>query len=228
MGSLAIGALAKRAGVGVETVRFYERRGLVRRPARPRIGYRAYPEDAVGRIRFIRNAQGLGFSLQEIKELLELRLKAGTSCAAVRSRAAAKVADVKRRLADLERIRIALDKLVAACPGRGALASCTILEALDSAAIITPESRPTGAKRRQKSLSGALPMKSLEMKIDGMQCEGCASTIQSILGREPGVKSASVSFPKRTVSVFYDTNDTDAARLAEAVTKAGFVVESRQ
>ena len=70
MSSLSIGALAKRSGVGVETVRFYERRGLVRRPSRPRAGYRAYPEDAIGRIRFIRNAQALGFSLQEIKELL--------------------------------------------------------------------------------------------------------------------------------------------------------------
>ena len=71
-------------------------------------------------------------------------------------------------------------------------------------------------------------MKSLEMRIDGMQCEGCASTIQSILSREPGVKSSSVSFQKRTASVFYDPQDTDAARLAEAVTKAGFTVESRQ
>src|SRR5712691_5110215 len=132
MGPLTIGALAKRAGVGVETVRFYERRGLVRRPARPGTGYRAYPEDAVGRIRFIRNAQALGFTLQEVTALLALRVTAGTSCAAVRSRAAAKLADVKQRLTDLERIRIALEKLVAACPGRGALNSCTILDALDS------------------------------------------------------------------------------------------------
>lgn len=225
MGSLTIGTLARRAGVGVETVRFYERRGLVRRPARPNLGYRAYPEDAVGRIGFIRNAQALGFSLQEIKELLALRVTAGTSCAAVRSRATAKVADVKRRLADLERIRIALEKFVAACPGRGALANCTILEALDSSAISVPERRRPASKRSQKRV---LSMKPLEMKIDGMQCDGCAGTIQSVLSREPGVKSASVSFPKRTASVFYDPNDTDAARLAEAVRKAGFVVESRQ
>src|SRR5712691_9846573 len=144
MGPLTIGALAKRAGVGVETVRFYERRGLVRRPARPGTGYRSYPEEAVGRIRFIRNAQALGFSLQEIKELLALRMTTGTSCAAVRSRAAAKVADVKRRMADMERIRNALEKLVAACPGRGALASCTILDALDSSQIRVRENRRPG------------------------------------------------------------------------------------
>jgi MerR family mercuric resistance operon transcriptional regulator len=225
MGSLTIGALAKEAGVGVETVRFYERRGLVRRPTRPNLGYRAYPDEVVGRIRFIRNAQALGFSLQEIKELLGLRVTAGTSCAAVRSRAAAKAADVERRLAELQRIRLALEKLVAMCPGRGALANCTILEVLDSADIGVPESRRPGRKRREK---GVLPMKSLEMKIDGMQCEGCASTIQSILSREPGVKSSSVSFPARAASVFYDPKETDAARLAEAVKKGGFTVEGRQ
>lgn len=225
MDSLTIGALARRAGVGVETVRFYERRGLVRRPARPRAGYRSYPAEAVGRIRFIRNAQGLGFTLQEIKDLLALRATAGTSCAAVRSRASAKVADVKRRLAELDRIRLALEKLIGVCPGRGALTDCTILEALDSVGLGSPESRPASRKARHK---GAVSMKSLEMTIDGMQCEGCAGTIQAILSRAPGVKSSSVSFEKRAASVFYDPNETDAARLAEAVTKAGFTVESRQ
>lgn len=225
MASLTIGALAKRAGVGVETVRFYERRGLVRRPVRPGTGYRSYPEEAVGRIRFIRNAQGLGFTLQEVKDLLALRVTAGTSCAAVRSRAAAKAADVKRRMAELERIRHALEKLVAVCPGRGGLVNCTILEALDSAEIEVPDIRPPVRKRRDK---GVASMKSVEMKIGGMQCDGCATTIQSILSREPGVKSSSVSFPQRAASVFYDPGETDAARVAEAVAKAGFTVEARR
>ena len=224
MGPLTIGALARQVGVGVETVRFYERRGLVRRPVRPRSGYRVYPEDAVARIRFIRNAQALGFTLQEVKELLALRVTAGTSCAAVRSRAFAKAADVRRRLADLDRIRLALDKLVAVCPGRGGLANCSILEALDSEEIKLGEVRAPARKRREK---GTASMKSLELKIDGMQCEGCASTIQSILSREPGVKSSSVSFAKRGASIFYDPQETDPARLSEAVTKAGFTVESR-
>jgi Hg(II)-responsive transcriptional regulator len=221
MGALTIGALAERAGVGVETVRFYERRGLVRRPPRPRTGYRAYPEDTVGRIRFIRNAQALGFTLQEITALLQLRVTAGTSCAAMRSRAAAKLADVKQRLADMNRIRGALQKLVAACPGRGALISCTILEALDSSAKSIPPKRQSNAKR---SNQGAMPMKSLELKIEGMQCDGCAGTIQSILSREPGVKSANVSFPNRTASVFYDSRDTDSARIRAAIEKAGFTL----
>lgn len=226
MTSLTIGTLAKQAGVGVETVRFYERRGLVRRPTRPQGGYRAYPAEAIGRIRFIRNAQALGFTLQEVKELLALRVTAGTSCAAVRSRASAKVADVAHRIADLERIRRALQSLIAVCPGRGALTDCSILDALDSASVDVPDARPPARKRQSRK--GTVSMKSLEMQIDGMQCEGCAGTIQSVLSREPGVKSSSVSFPRRLASVFYDPQETDAARLAEAVTKAGFRVESRQ
>ena len=225
MGSLTIGTLAKCAGVGVETVRFYERQGLLRRPARPRLGYRSYSEETVGRIRFIRNAQALGFSLQEVKEFLALRVTPGTSCAALRSRATAKVADVNRRLADLERIRAALETLVAACPGRGALTRCTILQALDAPQVGVPKRRAPGRQLREE---GVESMKSLEMKIDGMQCEGCAGTIQSILSREPGIKSASVSFPKRAASVFYDPEDTDIGKIAQAVTKAGFRVESRQ
>lgn len=225
MTSLTIGALAKQAGVGVETVRFYERRGLVRRPGRPSGGYRSYPAEAIGRIRFIRNAQALGFTLQEVKELLALRVTAGTSCAAVRSRASAKAADVDKRIADLQRIRTALHGLIGVCPGRGALAHCSILDALDSADTDVPAVRPPARKRQ--SGKGVASMKSLEMKIDGMQCEGCAGTIQSVLSREPGVKSSSVSFPKRLASVFYDPKETDAGRLAEAITKAGFTVESR-
>lgn len=224
MGSLTIGSLARKAGVSVETVRFYERRGLVRRPARPGMGYRAYPEEALARIRFIRNAQALGFTLQEVKELLALRVTAGTSCAAVRSRAAVKLADVQSRLAELERIRSALEKFIAACPGRGALADCSILDALD-AELGVPAIRPPAGKRREK---GVTAMKSLEMKIGGMQCDGCASTVQSILSRAPGVKSAHVSFPKRSASVFYDPAQTDASRLAAAIARAGFSVEGSE
>jgi Hg(II)-responsive transcriptional regulator len=226
MGSLKIGALAEQAGVGVETVRFYERRGLLRRPQRPRSGYRLYPQETVARIRFIRNAQALGFTLHEITSLLTLRVTAGTSCAAVRSRATAKLADVTRRAAELERIRVALKKLVAVCPGRGALVSCSILEALDSSDVsLLPVKPASGVKRRGK---GTTSMKSLEVKVDGMQCEGCASNIQSILSREPGVRSANVSFPKRTASVFYDPQDTDSAHVRAAIEKAGFKVAEAQ
>lgn len=187
MKPLTIGALADRAGVGVETIRFYERKGLVRRPPRPGTGFRVYAEDAVGRIRFIRRAQALGFTLQEIGGLLALRVTPGTDCAAVRARAVSKLAIVEARLAELERIRGALTKLIAACPGRGALAACTILEALAEAG--EPVHRP--ARRRSARSTN---VKSLELKIQGMHCDGCAGTIEALLAREAGIKGASVSY----------------------------------
>jgi len=218
MQPLTIGALAKRSGVGVETVRFYERQGLLVRPARPSRGYRKYPESAVERIDFIRHAQSLGFSLEDIAGLLALKLTAGGSCAAVRGRAAAKLADVETRIAKLEEIRAALEKLVAACPGRGSLATCTILEALQASAP-TSQIRPQGPRRRTK---GTTDVKSLEVKIEGMHCTGCASTIQALLKHEAGVKSANVSFERGTASVYYDPAQTDPERLRKAIEKAGY------
>ncbi len=217
MEPLTIGALARRAGVGVETVRFYEREGLLARPIRPGRGYRKYPESAIERIHFIRHAQSLGFSLEDIAGLLALRLTAGASCAAVRGRAAAKLADVEARIAKLEEIRCALEKLVAACPGRGALATCTILEALEASAPTTLSAQ--GPRHRSK---GNTNMKSLEVKVEGMHCTGCASTIQALLKHEAGVKSANVSFDRGVASVYYDPKETDPERLRKAIERAGY------
>lgn len=217
MAPLTIGSLAERAGVGVETIRFYERQGLVERPARPRTGYRVYPEEVVKRIRFIKHAQALGFTLDEVAVLLALRVKPGTKCTAVRARAALKMAHVEARIAGLRRIHEALGKLVASCPGRGPIKACTILQALDSADPIVPPA----VTRRQKN-KGTTPMRSLELTLDGMHCDGCASTIQALLSHEQGVKSVIVSFEKRRASVLYDPKETDSVRLAAAVEKAGF------
>lgn len=130
---MRISEVSKRAGVGVETVRFYESRGLIRRPARPGGGgYRAYPEDTVRRIRFVRRAQRLGFSLSEIIELLELETVAGARCVDVRERATAKLADVDAKIDRLERIKRALETLIRACPGRGPVRKCSILDAINS------------------------------------------------------------------------------------------------
>lgn len=129
---LRIGDLAQRAGINLETIRYYERRGLLARPPRTESGYRAFPPDAVRRIRFIKRAQELGFSLKEIKELLILRVDARTTCAEVRRRAQAKVADVDQKIRSLNRIRKALLRLTAACTGRGPVSECPILESLDS------------------------------------------------------------------------------------------------
>lgn len=217
MKPLTIGTLADRAGVGVETIRFYERKGLVRRPPRPGTGFRVYPEDLVTRIRFIRQAQALGFTLQDIGGLLALRVTPGTDCAAVRTRAVSKLAIVEGRVAELERIRGALTKLIAACPGRGAVATCTILEALAEAA--EPALRP--ARRQNARRTG---MKSLELKIEGMHCDGCAGTIEALLAREPGVKGAGVSYATGKGQVLYDPAATDPARIAATIERAGYRV----
>ena len=131
--TMRIGELAKQSGVGVETVRFYEQKGLVAQPQRPVTGgYRDYPHDAVQRIRFIRRAQQIGFSLSEIGELLSLRANPEADCADVRERAAAKLADVNQKIASLKRMRKALQELIAACPASGALRACSILDALEN------------------------------------------------------------------------------------------------
>src|SRR5918994_4349003 len=96
---MTIGQAARQAGCGVETIRFYERQGLIERPAKPAVGFRRYPSEIVDRVRFIRQAQGLGFSLREIDELLSLRTDPAADCADVRSRASAKLDEVVRKIA---------------------------------------------------------------------------------------------------------------------------------
>ncbi len=126
-----ISKAAYRAGVGVETIRFYERKGLIEQPLKPQgTGFRVYPTETVHRIRFIRQAQELGFSLREVQDLLSLRADPESDSGEVRERAAAKLTEVNRKITELERIRAALEDLIAACPGRGALRNCSIMETL--------------------------------------------------------------------------------------------------
>lgn len=131
MPSYTIGQLARLSGAGVETIRYYEREGLIPEPPRRGSGYRQYPEDVLARLRFIRRAKALGFSLKEIKELLELRMAPGTTCADIRRRAEAKIADVREKLAMLRQMEQALVKLTATCRGRGPTSECPILDALE-------------------------------------------------------------------------------------------------
>jgi len=130
--SLTIGQVARSAGVGVETVRFYEREGLVPEPRRSPSGYRQYPPDTVRRIRFVQAAKELGFTLKEIRELLTLRVTAGKTCADVKERAVAKLAGVDAKLAELHRVRDALAHLAASCSGAGPTSECPLLDALDA------------------------------------------------------------------------------------------------
>ncbi len=129
---MTIGTAARKAGVGVETIRFYERRGLIEQPPRPSgNGFRVYPEQSIQRIRFIRQAQDLGFSLKEIEVLLSLRADPTTDCADVRERAQTKLEEVNNKIARLAAIQSALKSLIDACPGQGAVRSCSILETLE-------------------------------------------------------------------------------------------------
>jgi len=132
MKTMTISKIAQEAGVGVETVRFYERKGLVEQPPKPPSGgFRVYPVETAGRIRFIRQAQELGFSLREIKELLSLRTDPATECADVRERAQTKLDEVNRKIALMKGIQTALEKLFVACPGQGALQLCSIMGAIE-------------------------------------------------------------------------------------------------
>ncbi|MBI2882493.1 MAG: MerR family transcriptional regulator [Candidatus Methylomirabilis oxyfera] len=131
MQTLTVGQLAKQAHVNLETIRYYERRGILPEPPRRESGYRQYPPEAVERIRFIRRAQELGFSLKEIQELLSLRVDPGTTSADIKKRAEAKLADIDTKLRDLNRMKTALTKLTVACRGRGPTSECPILDALE-------------------------------------------------------------------------------------------------
>ena len=123
--------LAKEGGVNVETIRYYERHGLLPKAPRTASGYRQFSEGHAIRLRFIRRAQELGFTLKEIKELLAIRVKSGSSCADVRRKAEGKIAGVDEKIRHLRAIREALFQITATCSGRGSATECSILEALN-------------------------------------------------------------------------------------------------
>lgn len=128
--AMTIGALARAAGVGIDTVRFYEREGLLPPPARRASGYRQYTPATAQRLRFIRRAKELGFSLDEIRDLLALSADRERGVSGVRQRAEARVAEVGRRIRELRRMQRGLQRLIDACPGHGPLETCPILAAL--------------------------------------------------------------------------------------------------
>lgn len=126
---LTIGQLAAGAGVGVETVRFYQRKGLVHEPPRPPGGIRRYPADAAARIRFIRAAQKLGFSLAEVRELLGLEV--GGGCREIQALAEEKRRAIRRRIADLGRLDTTLSGLLRRCATTRGRVRCPIVAALE-------------------------------------------------------------------------------------------------
>ena len=132
MNQLTIGELAKQGQVHIETIRYYERRGLLPEPLRAQSGYRVFSFDDVRRVRFIKRAQELGFSLKEIKELFALQSKPRATRADVRKRAEEKIADIDEKLRDLQAMKESLQRLTTTCSGRGPVSGCPILESFDS------------------------------------------------------------------------------------------------
>ena len=128
---LSIGQVAAAGSVNVQTIRYYERRGLLPPVRRTKSRYRQYSQESVTRLRFIRHAQELGFSLKEIKDLLALRVRAGASCDAVADRTRKKMQMVERRIVDLQRLKRTLQRLARACTTHHTTDPCPILEALE-------------------------------------------------------------------------------------------------
>ena len=131
MTELRTGELAKRAGVNVESLRFYERKGLLPEPPRRPSGYRRYPLDALARVRFIKRAQELGFSLAEIRELLVIGTGPCGTCGEVKQHVEAKIDAVQQKIADLQRIERALHDLAERCPEHASSDQCPILRSLE-------------------------------------------------------------------------------------------------
>lgn len=132
MAKLTIGQLAKRANVNLESIRYYERRGLISKPPRNESGYRQYSQGDSIRIQFIKRAQALGFSLKEISELLSLRMEPDMTCGDVKARVEIKIAEVENRIEALEQIRKALLRLANKCTGRGPIGQCPFIKELEA------------------------------------------------------------------------------------------------
>ena len=131
MDYLTTGRLAKEAGVKIDTVRYYEKRGLIPKPPRKDSGYRMFKEDTIKRIAFIKHAQEIGFSLHEIEELLFVRVNSKTTCSEVKKMTEAKIAEVESKILHLHRIKKALEKMVTICSANKRIGDCPILDMLD-------------------------------------------------------------------------------------------------
>jgi len=141
MNVLRIGELAKRSGLGIETIRFYERKGLLDEPERRPSGYRQYDESVVARLQFIRRTKSLGFTLGEIEELLGLWFNPNTGCHHVRKKAAQKIGEIEERIRSLSGMKRSLKKLLTKCEQRGTLEDCPLLDGLEKSAAGSVQKR---------------------------------------------------------------------------------------
>ncbi len=137
---MSIGEVAREAGIGIETIRFYERKGLIKEPPRKISGYRQYPTAVVNHLLFIKTAKELGFSLKEISELLSLKLKPTGECKVIKMKAQEKIEEIEGKIRTLQKMKSILGKLTKACPGEGSTNECPILDAIS----IGQKSKPNG------------------------------------------------------------------------------------
>lgn len=144
---MRIGEMAAQAGVPTATVRYYERRGLIAEATRTPAGYRQYGEETARRLRFIKHAQELGFSLEEIQQMLELRVEDPAACARVEATTRRKIRAVRQRLTELKRLELTLQELVGSCEQHGRTEPCPILAVLTDDA----EQRSTGRSARLRA-----------------------------------------------------------------------------
>ncbi len=149
-GTIRIGEVARQAGVNVQTLRYYERRRLLREPGRRASGYREYPPDTVRLVRFIKRAQELGFTLVEIGGLLRLREDQRASCAEVRTAAIVKIEDIDRKIKSLQAMKRALAILVNSCTSNAPVRECPIIESLDEEREVRVRSTAGKPKQRRK------------------------------------------------------------------------------
>jgi Hg(II)-responsive transcriptional regulator len=186
---LKIGQVAKEADVNIDTVRYYERRGLLPPPKRKKSGYRQYLGDTVKRIRFIRHAQELGFSLDEIAELLSLKLDPVAACGNVKKKAEGKIAEIEGKIEMLQKMREALRCLVEMCVENRQVSECPILEALDKGkgAEITKVdcymSQGCGSENAlRKNISRALATENVEAKVSFHRIGDAKATALGLTG----------------------------------------------
>lgn len=132
MSFMKIGEVAKQSNVGIETIRYYEREGLLPEPERRPSGYRQYDESVVSRLTFIRRAKELGFTLAEIKELVGLWFDTSTRCEHVRSKAEQKIAGIEDKIRSLQKMKRSLKKVISKCASRDTVEDCPLLEGLDN------------------------------------------------------------------------------------------------
>lgn len=131
MKPLTIGQVAQRSEVGIETIRFYEREGVLEKPNRSESGYRLYEEGVIARLRFVGKAKELGFTLKEIKELLSLQIDPTTTCVDVKRCAEEKLSDIESKIRTLQKMKKSLVKLTKQCISKGPTSECPLLNALE-------------------------------------------------------------------------------------------------